>query len=97
MEVLWWLIVVVCGAAGLLFVSMLGRLKHRRQELVRRSWEMVERDRQIEAALEAAPDKAKVWAESERSAATPTAVAESEQSAATPTAVAEPEVVAVAD
>lgn len=86
MEVLWWLIAVVCGAAGLLFVSMLGRLKHRRQELVRRSWEIAERDRQIEAALEAAPDKAKVWAESE-----------SAQSAATPTAVAEPEVVAVAD
>ncbi len=84
MEVLWWLIAVVCGAAGLLFVSMLGRLKHRRQELVRCSWEIAERDRQIKSALEAAPDKAKVWAESE-------------QSAATPTAVAEPEVVTVAD
>jgi len=84
LDVLWWLIVVVCGAAGLLFVSMLGRFKHRRQELLRRGWEIAERDRQIEAALEAAPDKAKVWAESERSAATPTDVAE-------------PEVVAVAD
>jgi hypothetical protein len=84
LEVLWWLIAAVCGAAGLLFLSMLGRLKHRRQELIRRSWEIAERDRQIRSALEAAPDKAKVWAGSERSAATPTAVAE-------------PEVVAVAD